>query len=80
MTDLVRDRHTFADFRLERGGSLRAVTLACTTRGRLAPDGRNAALVAFGYTSGHQMIEPGADAGKWAPALRDVLREPDTAA
>ena len=68
MTDLVRDRYTFADFPLERGGALPEVAIAYTTRGRLAPDGRNAVLVTHGYTSGHQMIEPGAGSseGAWS--------------
>lgn len=68
MTDLVRDRFTFADFRLERGGLLPEVTIAYCTRGRLAPDGRNAILVTHGYTSGQQMIEPGAGSaeGAWS--------------
>jgi len=68
VTDLVRDRFTFADFRLERGGTLPEVTIAYTTRGTLAPDGRNAILVTHGYTSGHQMIEPGGGSseGAWS--------------
>ncbi len=68
MTDIVRNRFTFADFRLERGGVLPEVTIAYVTRGRLAPDGRNAVLVTHGYTSGHQMIEPGAGSseGAWS--------------
>lgn len=71
MTDLVRDRYTFADFRLERGEVLPEVTIAYTTRGRLAPDGRNAVLVTHGYTSGQQMIEPGAGSseGAWSTLI-----------
>jgi homoserine O-acetyltransferase/O-succinyltransferase len=44
------------------------VTIAYCTRGRLAPDGRNAVLVTHGYTSGHRMIEAGAGSseGSWS--------------
>ena len=68
MSDVVRDTFTFADFRLDSGEVLPSVTLAYMTRGRLAPDGRNAILVTHGYTSGHQMIEPGAGSseGAWS--------------
>lgn len=66
VSDLVRDRFTFADFRLERGDTLPEVAIAYTTRGRLAPDGRNAVLVTHGYTSGHQMIEPGGGSSEGA--------------
>ena len=71
VTDLVRDRYTFAEFRLEHGGMLPEVALAYTTRGRLAPDGRNAVLVTHGYTSGHQMIEPGGGSseGAWSALI-----------
>ena len=67
MSDLVRDRHTISDFRLDSGEILPAATIAYCTRGRLAPDGRNAVLVTHGYTSGHQMIEPdgGSSEGSW---------------
>jgi homoserine O-acetyltransferase/O-succinyltransferase len=58
MDDVTRDRFTFGDFRLESGEVLPEVTIAYCTRGKLAPDGRNAVLVTHGYTSGHQMIEP----------------------
>ncbi|HVZ08725.1 homoserine O-acetyltransferase family protein [Rhodopila sp.] len=68
MADIVRDQFTFADFRLDSGAVLPSVTLAYVTRGRLAPDGRNAVLVTHGYTSGPQMIEPGAGSseGAWS--------------
>jgi homoserine O-acetyltransferase len=67
MDDVTRDRFTFSDFRLESGEILPEVTIAYCTRGRLAPDGRNAILVTHGYTSGHQMIEPdgGSSEGSW---------------
>ncbi|HUN41992.1 MAG TPA: alpha/beta fold hydrolase [Acetobacteraceae bacterium] len=58
MDDVTRDRFTFSDFRLESGEVLPEVTIAYSTRGRLAADGRNAVLVTHGFTSGHQMIEP----------------------
>ncbi|HVC62460.1 MAG TPA: alpha/beta fold hydrolase [Acetobacteraceae bacterium] len=67
MDDVVRDRFTFSDFRLQSGEVLPEVAIAYCTRGRLAPDGRNAVLVTHGYTSGHQMIEPdgGSSEGAW---------------
>src|ERR1700761_8075141 len=45
MSDVIRDRFTFADFRLDSGAVLPSVTLSYVTRGSLAPDGRNAVLV-----------------------------------
>src|SRR5580658_3665410 len=67
MNDVVRDRFTFSDFRLQSGEILPEVTIAYCTRGKLAPDGRNAVLVTHGYTSGHQMIEPtgSSSEGSW---------------
>jgi len=59
MAEIVQDSFTFNDFRLQGGDTLPEVTLAYVTRGRLAPDGRNAILVTHGYTSGPRMIEPG---------------------
>jgi homoserine O-acetyltransferase/O-succinyltransferase len=71
MTTLVEDRFTFADFPLQRGGALPAVTLAYASRGRLAPDGRNAILVTHGYTSGPLMIAPGVASaeGAWSTLI-----------
>jgi homoserine O-acetyltransferase len=68
MDDTVRDRFTFADFRLESGEVLPEITIAYVTRGRLAPDGRNAILVTHGYTSSPEMIAPGAGSseGAWS--------------
>ena len=68
MDDVTRDRFTFTDFRLQSGDVLPEVTIAYCTRGTLAPDGRNAVLVTHGYTSGHQMIEPGGTSseGAWS--------------
>jgi homoserine O-acetyltransferase len=40
-------------FRLESGQVLSDVTMAYETYGQLAPDGRNAILIAHGYTSNH---------------------------
>lgn len=67
MDDVTRDHFTFSDFRLASGEILPEVTIAYCTRGRLAPDGRNAVLVTHGYTSGHQMIEPSGTSseGSW---------------
>ena len=47
------------------------VTLAYACRARLAPDGRNAILVTHGYTSGPQMIAPGATSaeGAWSTLI-----------
>ena len=68
MSDIVHDRFSFTDLPLQGGAVLPAVTLAYVTRGRLAPDGRNAILVTHGYTSGPRMIEPGAGSseGAWS--------------
>jgi homoserine O-acetyltransferase len=68
MTDTVHGRYSFADFRLQNGEVLPEVTIAYATRGRLAPDGRNAVLVTHGYTSGQRMIEAGAGSseGAWS--------------
>ena len=68
MSDVIRDRFTFADFRLDSGAVLPSVTLSYVSRGSLAPDGRNAVLVTHGYTSGPAMIEPGAGSseGAWS--------------
>ena len=68
MSDAEHASFSFADFGLSGGGSLPEVTLAYVTRGRLAPDGRNAILVTHGYTSGPRMIEPGvaSSEGAWS--------------
>jgi homoserine O-acetyltransferase/O-succinyltransferase len=68
MSDTIHGRFTFADFRLTNGEVLPEVTIAYVTRGRLAPDGRNAVLVTHGYTSGQRMIESGAGSleGAWS--------------
>jgi homoserine O-acetyltransferase/O-succinyltransferase len=68
MSDIVHDRFTFSDMNLHGGAVLPEVTLAYATRGRLAPDGRNAILVTHGYTSGPRMIEPGvaSSEGAWS--------------
>ncbi|MBI3325865.1 MAG: alpha/beta fold hydrolase, partial [Nitrospinae bacterium] len=44
---------TLENFRLESGQILPEVTLAYETYGQLASDGRNAILIAHGYTSNH---------------------------
>src|ERR1700710_3076004 len=68
MPDLVHDSYSFANLPLTGGGSLPEVTLAYFTRGKLAPDGRNAILITHGYTSGPRMIEPGVGSseGAWS--------------
>jgi homoserine O-acetyltransferase len=68
MPDVVHASFSFSDFALLGGEVLPEVTLAYVTRGRLAPDGRNAVLVTHGYTSGPQMIEPGmgSSEGAWS--------------
>jgi homoserine O-acetyltransferase len=68
MSETQHGSFTFADFRLQNGEVLPEVTIAYCTRGRLAPDGRNAVLVTHGYTSGHSMIESGAGSseGSWS--------------
>jgi homoserine O-acetyltransferase len=68
MSDVVHDSYSFSNLPLTGGGNLAEVTLAYVTRGRLAPDGRNAILVTHGYTSGPRMIEPGvaSSEGAWS--------------
>jgi homoserine O-acetyltransferase len=71
VTDITHASFTFPDFRLRGGDVLPEVTLAYATRGRLAPDGRNAVLVTHGYTSGPRMIEPGvaSSEGAWSTLI-----------
>jgi len=68
MTDSTRATHTSKDFRTTGGDVLPEVTLAYITRGKLAPDGRNAILITHGYTSGPNMIETGvaSSEGAWS--------------
>ena len=68
MSHANHNSFSFTDFSLSGGGSLPEVTLAYVTRGRLAPDGRNAILVTHGYTSGPRMIEPNvaSSEGAWS--------------
>lgn len=56
---------------LRSGFVLPSVQVAYTTRGQLAPDGRNAILVTHGFTSAHTMIEPGHHVaeGSWVPII-----------
>lgn len=56
------------DLELRLGGTLRGAWLAYITRGRLAPDRRNAVLLTHGYTSSHTFIEGGSGAseGGWS--------------
>src|SRR5690349_10544973 len=49
---------------LKSGVAMRGIEIAYRTRGRLAPDGRNAVLITHGYTSGPQMIEPASATGE----------------
>ena len=44
---------TIRDFRLHNGVVMPEVKIAYETYGKLAPDGRNAVLIAHGYTSSH---------------------------
>jgi len=68
MSDTRHSSFTFANFTLTNGEVMPEVTIAYCTRGRLAPDGRNAVLVTHGYTSGQRMIESGAGSseGAWS--------------
>jgi len=52
------------EFRLRNGELMRDVTLAYRTLGTLAPGRDNAVLITHGYTSGPQMIDPGASVGE----------------
>ena len=56
------------NFRLQGGEVLPELKLVYETYGSLVPDGRNAILVAHGYTSGPRMIEPGvaSSEGAWS--------------
>lgn len=54
------------ELKLRSGVVMRGVEIAYRTRGRLAPDGRNAVLITHGYTSGPQMIDPAAGVGEGA--------------
>ena len=77
MTEITHDRFNFSDFRLTGGDVLPNVTLAYVTRGKLAPDGRNAILVTHGYTSGPRMIEPGVASSEGAWSTLVGLRRAD---
>jgi homoserine O-acetyltransferase/O-succinyltransferase len=52
------------EFRLQSGQLMRDVTIAYRTLGTLAPDRDNVVLITHGYTSGPQMIDPGAAVGE----------------
>jgi homoserine O-acetyltransferase/O-succinyltransferase len=60
--------HRVEHFRLTSGVVLPEITTAYLTLGRLAPDGRNAVLIAHGYTSGPDMVMPDSSAaeGAWS--------------
>src|ERR1700716_95473 len=66
---LEADVKTFvtADFRLQSGMVMPAVTIAYRTLGVLAPDRNNVVLITHGNTSGPQMIDPSGSAaeGSW---------------
>ena len=66
MTTEAFEPKTFniAEFRLQNGHLMRDVTLAYRTLGTLAPDRNNVVLITHGYTSGPQMIDPGAAVGE----------------
>lgn len=56
-------------FPLARGGMLPELVIAYVTYGRLAPDGRNGALLTHGYSSNHLYASgprPGASEGAWS--------------
>ena len=52
------------EFRLQNGQLMREVRLAYRTLGTLARNHDNAVLITHGYTSGPQMIDPGAPVGE----------------
>ena len=66
------------NFRLESGVILPEVTLAYETYGQLASDGRNAVLIAHGYTS-HHHAAGGHDAADPRPGWWDSLIGPGKA-
>ncbi len=59
-------RTSIGDLRLENGEVLADMSVAALTRGRLAPDRRNAVLVTHGDSSGPRMIEPPGPLGSHA--------------
>jgi homoserine O-acetyltransferase/O-succinyltransferase len=61
LNQVRKQQFTTQGFRLANGAVLPELTLAYETYGTLAPDGRNAVLVAHGFTSSHHM------AGRYAP-------------
>ncbi len=63
-TASVVQQGSIGDLRLENGAVLPDVVIGYVTRGRFAPDGRNAVLVTHGYTSGPRMIEPRTASGE----------------
>ncbi len=63
---LSSDLHTTRDFRLRSGVVLPEASVAYTTQGELAPDGRNAILLTHGFTSSHHFATGGAASeGSW---------------
>ncbi len=60
--------HRSTDFRLASGVVLRELSTAYTSLGTLNANGTNAVLVLHGYTTGPDMLEPGASAaeGSWS--------------
>lgn len=68
MDPIAEGSVTLRNLHLQSGAVLPEATLGYVTRGRLAPDGRNAILVTHGYTSGPRMIVPGvaSSEGAWS--------------
>jgi homoserine O-acetyltransferase len=60
--------HRVRDFRLGSGALLPELATAYSTLGRLNAEGTNAVLVLHGYTTGPDMLEPGASVaeGSWS--------------
>ena len=60
--------HTTRDFRLRSGRQLTEATSAYRALGHLNADGSNAVLILHGYTTGPDMLEPGASVaeGSWS--------------
>ena len=65
---MATQTHTVRGFRLAGGAVLPEMTLACATLGTLNAAGDNAVLVLHGYTTGPDMLQPGAGAaeGSWS--------------
>ncbi len=63
MSDVTQTTITLPELRLENGTVMRDVAIACQVAGTLDATGRNAVLLAHGYSAHHRMMGTG---GSWA--------------